>query len=180
MLMSDQGSPDSSNAGNDAANDATEGNKRASQSDFIAGAVIGVISLLILVESIRMPYYEEGKRGLLSAPGLTPGLLAAGLLLMSLLLMFRARGFKVQLTRFKFQAETGRVLTVVAILVAYVGAIKPVGYVVATFVMLAVFQAAFMEKRTVKTLLLWSVGLSAVITGALYYVFAKVFLIPIP
>ena len=193
--MSDQDSPgvaegaDARQAGTDAgganvdgagANGPDANGKRSSQSDFITGAVMGIISLAMLVESIRMPYYEEGKRGLLSSPGLTPGLLAAGLLIMSLLLMFRARGFTVNLTRFRFEPETGRVLGVVAILVAYVAAIKPVGYVIATFVMLAVFQAAFMQRRTLKTLLLWPVGLSAVITGALYYVFAKVFLIPIP
>ena len=154
--------------------------KGPSQTDFLAGLVMGVIAVLVLIESIRMPYYEEGKRGLLSSPGLTPGLLALGLIVMSVLLMLRARGFRPSFKRFALQVETGRVLAVIAILLAYVAAIKPLGYVVATFAMLAVFQTAFMRRRTLRDLLLWPVGLSAVVTGALYYVFAKIFLIPIP
>jgi len=92
----------------------------------------------------------------------------------------RARGFKPSLKRFAFQIETGRVLTLIAILLAYVAAIKPMGYVVATFGMLATFQVVFMQRRTVLRVLLWPVGLSAAVTAALYYVFAKIFLIPIP
>ena len=158
-----------------------EGNgKGPSQSDFFTGAVIGVIALLVLVESIRMPYYEEGKRGLLSSPGLTPGLLALGLIIMSALLMFRARGFRLSVERFALRIETGRVLAIIAILVAYVAAIKPFGYVVSTFLMLAIFQVLFMHRRTLRNIVLLPIGLSAVVTGALYYVFAKVFLIPIP
>ena len=154
--------------------------KGSSQSDFLAGIVIGSIAVAVLIESVRMPFYEEGKRGLLSSPGLTPGLLAIGLIIMSLLLIYRSRGFKPNIRRFAFRLESARVIAVIAILVSYVAAIKPLGYVLATFLMLAIFQLIFMRRRTLKTVLAWPLGLSAVVTGALYYVFAKVFLIPIP
>jgi putative tricarboxylic transport membrane protein len=164
----------------EASGDAPPGTRRPSQADFVAGLVIGLVALAALIESIRMPFYEEGRRGLLSAPGLTPGLLSLGLIVMSLLLMFRARGFKPTLPRMHLSEEGARVLGVIAILVAYVAAIKPLGYVASTFIMMALFQGVFMARRTVSTLLLWSVGLSALVTGILYYAFANVFLIPLP
>ena len=73
-----------------------------------------------------------------------------------------------------------RILGVVAILIAYVASIKPFGYVAATFAMLVVFQLVFMERRTWKHIVLAGFGLSAAVTGALYYLFGNVFLIPIP
>jgi hypothetical protein len=151
-----------------------------SQADFISAVVLALLGIYVLLESIAMPYYEEGVRGPISSPGLTPGLLGAALIVLSGLLMFRAWGFRWSFKRIELRMETVRVLTVIGILLGYVALIKPLGYVAATFLMLAVFQIGFMARRTVKTVLVWGLGLSAVVTGALYYVFGKVFLIPLP
>ena len=155
-------------------------NRRASGSDFAAGLVLGLIALYTLIDSIRMPYYESGERGPLSSPGLTPGLLSLGLLLLSLVLMFRARGFAWRLAVTRPTPEAWRVLAVLAILVVYVALLKPLGYVIATFVMLAVFQFIFARRRTLAYVLIFCLGLSAVVTAALYYAFAVFFLIPLP
>lgn len=154
--------------------------RRASGRDFAAGLAIFLIALYALIEAVRMPYYEQGERGLLSSPGLTPGLLALGLIALSLVLMFRARGFKFAITLAKPGVETWRVLTVFAILILYVGLMKPLGYIVTTFVMLAGFQLIFARRRDLRYILIFCIGLSAAVTGALYYVFGKLFLIPMP
>jgi putative tricarboxylic transport membrane protein len=154
--------------------------RRASGSDFGAGLVIFLIALYSLIDSILMPYYEDGERGPLSSPGLTPGLLSLGLMIMALVLMFRARGFKLNIAFTKPAPETWRVLAVFSILVLYVALMRPLGYVISTFLMLAAFQFIFARKRSWQTILLFCIGLSALVTGALYYVFGEIFLIPMP
>ena len=152
----------------------------ASGSDFVAGLVILLVTVYTLIESIRMPYYEEGERGLLSSPGLTPGLLSAGLILMALALMFRNFRFRFTFQFKKPTIETWRILSVLIILVAYVGLMKPVGYIFTTFLMLASFQFIFARKQDLKYILIFCIGLSALVTGILFYVFGIIFMIPLP
>ena len=158
------------------------GKYRTPVNDFVVGLVIFLIALYALIESIKMPYYEQGERGPLSSPGLTPGLLSLGLMVMALVLMFRGRAnkfnFRLKLVRPAF--ETWRVLIVLLILVTYVALLRPLGYTIATFLMMAIFQFVFARRRTLSYVLLYCLGLSAVVTSALYFVFAVFFLIPIP
>ena len=159
---------------------ADTGSRRRSGSDFAAGLLIFLIALYALIESVNMPYYEQGERGLLSSPGLTPGLLSLGLMLMALALMVRARGCKFNI-QFAWPAlETWRVLTVLLILVLYVALMRPLGYVLSTFLMLAIFQFIFASRRTLSYILICCIALSAFVTAALYYVFAVFFMIPFP
>ena len=44
----------------------------------------------------------------------------------------------------------------------------------------AIFQIAFAQQRTLKSILIWGFGLSAVLTVVLYYLFGEVFFIPLP
>jgi hypothetical protein len=67
-----------------------------------------------------------------------------------------------------------------ALIIAYVAAIPYAGYVPATFVMLFVFQLVYAKSRNLSFLIIWALGLSVVLTGVLYYVFAELFLIPMP
>jgi len=46
--------------------------------------------------------------------------------------------------------------------------------------MLAAFQYIFGKKRDLKYVLVFCIGLSAVVTMVLYYVFGVVFMIPLP
>ncbi|MCP5149759.1 MAG: tripartite tricarboxylate transporter TctB family protein [Ectothiorhodospiraceae bacterium] len=155
--------------------------RRHSSKDLVSGAVLGLIATYTLVESIRMPYYEKGIRGILSSPGLTPGLLSIGLIIMSIMLMVRARGARPRFHIPRPDGEAWRVIGVVAVLCLYVAAIKPLGYVTATFIMLAVFQIGFMgRERTVGRVLGYGIVLSALTTALLWYVFGQIFLIPLP
>jgi len=146
--------------------------------DFLAGLVIFVISLYVLITSYRMPFY--GDSGALGSPGLTPGLIALLMMMLSAVLMWRSRVFQLpELVRVPDE-QARRVLIVLGLVVAYVAAMPVIGYAPATFVLLAAFQIIFVRKRDLRFVLIWGIGLSAVLTAILWYVFAEIFLIPLP
>ena len=157
---------------------APDGALRKAGADFVAGLVIFVISLYVLIVSIRMPHY--GDAGALSSPGLTPGLIALFMLALSAALMLRSRRFRLPFTFAAPSIETRRVLTVFGLVFLYVLLMPVIGYAVATFLMLFAFQTIFVARRDLKFLLLWGGGLSLFLTAALYYVFGQIFLIPLP
>ena len=152
--------------------------RRGSASDFIAGLVIFLLGAYALYESVRMPYY--GDSGLLGSPGLTPGLIAVVLLLLSGMLMLRARGFALSDIRLSLGVDVWRGLLALGVILAYVAVLPVVGYAPATFVMLLVFQLVFAPARNWRYMVIWGLGLSAFLTAVLYYVFAEFFLIPLP
>jgi hypothetical protein len=158
--------------------DAPDGVLRKAGADFVAGLVIFVISLYALIASIRMPYY--GDAGALSSPGLTPGLIAVFMLVLSAALMLRSRRFRLPITFAAPGIEARRVLTVFGLVFLYVALMPWIGYPVATFLLLFAFQTIFVARRDLKFLLIWAGGLSLALTAALYYVFGQIFLIPLP
>jgi len=151
---------------------------RKAGADFVAGLVIFVVSLYALIASIRMPYY--GDAGALSSPGLTPGLIALFMLVLSAALMLRSRCFRLPFTLRAPSLEARRVLTVFGLVFLYVLMMPWIGYALATFLMLFAFQTIFTARRDLRFLLIWGGGLSLVLTAALYYVFGQIFLIPLP
>ena len=151
---------------------------RKAGADFVAGLVIFVISLYALITSIRMPYF--GDAGALSSPGLTPGLIAAFMLVLSTVLMLRSRRFRLPFTMTAPSIETRRVLIVFGLVFLYVLLMPWIGYAVATFLMLFAFQTLFTARRDLRFLLIRAGGLSLFLTAALYYVFGHIFLIPLP
>ncbi len=152
--------------------------KRGSAGDFIAGLAVFLLGAYALYESINMPYY--GDSGLLGSPGLTPGLIAGVLLLLSAMLMLRARGFSWSDMSVSINVDVWRGLLALAIILVYVAMLPSVGYAPATFAMLAVFQLVFAPVRNWRYMVIWGLGLSALLTAVLYYVFAEFFLIPLP
>lgn len=146
--------------------------------DFFAGLFIFLIALYTGYESIRMPFY--GDAGVWGSPGLTPGLISGVLMLLSAMLMFRARRFARHHVGVSISPVMLRGLGTFALITAYIAAIPFAGYVPATFVMLFVFQLVYAKSRNISFLIIWGLGLSAVLTGVLYYVFAELFLIPMP
>lgn len=154
--------------------------RKSPEMDFIAGLVLFLVAGYALYESVYMPHFAKGFEGYLSSPGLTPGLLSVGLLIMSAVLMWRGRTFKLSFNISRPHIETWRMLLALFIVVGYVILLKALGYVIATFLMMATFQTVFSRRRSPKYILIWCIGLSAVLTAALYYVFAHIFLIPMP
>jgi putative tricarboxylic transport membrane protein len=157
---------------------AQDASLRKAGADFVVGLVIFVISLYALIASIRMPYF--GDAGALSSPGLTPGLIALFMLVLSAVLMLRSRRFRLPFTLTTPSIETRRVLTVFGLVFLYVLLMPWIGYAVATFLMLFAFQTIFTARRDLRFLLIWAGGLSLALTAALYYVFGHIFLIPLP
>ncbi len=152
--------------------------KRGSAGDFVAGLAVFMLGAYALYESVNMPYY--GDSGLLGSPGLTPGLIAGVLLLLSAMLMFRARGFSWSDMSLSVNVNMWRGLLVLGIILAYVAVLPFIGYAPATFTMLLVFQLVFAPIRNWRYMVIWGLGLSAFLTAVLYYVFAEFFLIPLP
>jgi hypothetical protein len=146
--------------------------------DFLAGLVIFLISLYVLIESYRMPFY--GDSGALGSPGLTPGLIALFMMVLSAALMWRSRVFRVPFMLALPDESARRVLMVLGLVVAYVALMPRIGYAPATFLLLLAFQMVFARKRDLRILLIWGIGLSAVLTAVLWYVFSDIFLIPLP
>jgi len=151
---------------------------RKAGADFVAGLVIFVISLYVLITSYRMPFY--GDSGALGSPGLTPGLIALVMLALSAALMWRSRVFRFPLALKAPDEQARRVLMVLGLVIAYVALMPLIGYAAATFLLLFAFQTVFVKKRDLRFLLIWGVGLSAALTAILWYVFAEIFLIPLP
>jgi hypothetical protein len=151
---------------------------RKAGADFLAGLAIFLVSLYVLIESYRMPFY--GDSGALGSPGLTPGLIALFMLALSAALMWRSRVFRIPLTLKTPDEPARRVLTVFGLVVTYVALMPVIGYVPATFLLLFAFQTIFTQKRDLQFVLIWGVGLSAALTAILWYVFGEIFLIPLP
>jgi hypothetical protein len=157
---------------------AQDASLRKAGADFVVGLVIFLVSLYALITSIRMPYF--GDAGALSSPGLTPGLIAAFMLVLSTVLMLRSRRFRLPFTMTAPSIETRRVLIVFGLVFLYVLLMPWIGYAVATFLMLFAFQTLFTARRDLRFLLIRAGGLSLFLTAALYYVFGHIFLIPLP
>jgi hypothetical protein len=146
--------------------------------DFFAGVVLALISLYVLVTSVRMPHYSGS--GWLGSPGLTPGLIALALLVLSIALMVRARDFRLSFAGFSPRIESLRAAACFVMIFVYIAITPWIGYVPATFLLLFAFQTAFARKLSVRYVLLWSIGLSALLTLILWYVFGQIFFVPLP
>jgi hypothetical protein len=104
------------------------------------------------------------------------------MLALSAVLMLRSRRFRLPhaLIPSAPSVEARRVLTVFGLVFLYVLLMPRIGYAAATFLLLLAFQTIFVARRDLRFLLIWGVGLSAVLTAALWYVFGEIFLIPLP
>jgi hypothetical protein len=146
--------------------------------DFFAGAFLALLSLYVLVSSYRMPHFSGS--GWLGSPGLTPGLVALVLLLLSIALMIRARDFRLRMGPWSPRIESIRAAGCFAMMFVYIAVTPWIGYVPATFALLFAFQTAFARKLSVRYVLIWSIGLSALLTALLWYVFGQIFFVPLP
>lgn len=146
--------------------------------DFFTGLLLALLSLYVLVSAYHMPHFAGS--GWLGSPGLTPGLIALVLLILSLALMGRSRHFRLSFGSWQPRVETLRTASCFVLIFAYVAVTPWIGYVPATFALLFAFQTAFARELSVRYVLIWSTGLSALITLILWYVFGQIFFVPLP
>jgi hypothetical protein len=151
--------------------------------DFYAGLILSAVSFGIIAESWRMP------RDLLgwppyAGPGIVTGVLAVGLLAMSLTLLIRAYrrpgvnlGVAVpEIRRYLADPRTRRLAVMAALSVAYVAALgRGIPYPITTGAYLVVTMVLFRAAAW------WAIVLIAgLVTGGITLVFNRIFLIPLP
>jgi putative tricarboxylic transport membrane protein len=141
--------------------------------DFIGGLFFLIIGLICLVQGYRL------SPGTLSAPGagFFPFTLSLILVVLSLILFFKS--LKTRLARMDGIIRIGtrwkHLLFALAVLITYGYAIKPVGYILCSFMML-VLLFKFVEGRSWRSALI----LSTSCTLISYVVFAKYLGVPLP
>lgn len=147
----------------------------------LAGYVVLGVSVAAFVSSLLMDRIGTGIDRFLGAPGLTPGFLSVVLIALSLMLILRNRDVSLPaLPRGLSQAQW-RMMGVFGLIFGYILSLYWLPYLVSTFLMMMIFQFGFASrKRSPGYILIWCVGYSAAISGALYYVFGEIFFIPLP
>ena len=141
--------------------------------DFIGGLFFLIIGLICLIQGYRL------SPGTLSAPGagFFPFTLSLILVLLSLILFFKS--LKTRLARMDGIIRIGtrwkHLLFALAVLIIFGYAIKPVGYILCSFMML-ILLFKFVEGRSWRSALI----LSTSCTLISYVVFAKYLGVPLP
>ncbi|MFB3816426.1 MAG: tripartite tricarboxylate transporter TctB family protein [Candidatus Methylomirabilales bacterium] len=164
------------------------------RADFLTGLFLVVMSVYVILESWRMPRFQELGAHPLSAPGIVPAFLAAILIVFGAILIgrsIRAGGHRLELSHEKARAILGRpgnrrLLLTAALCVGYAGVlIGRVPYPLATglfifaFVVLFEWEPGLPAGRSVRIF-----GAAAVLAVAMAWmvswVFERLFLVTLP
>jgi len=153
------------------------------KADFIMGLILMACSLLIVVESLKIPRFEKDWGGFYAAPGFVPLILGITLFVMSLTLFVRAvkkQGYRIipgreTLSNF---VRSGRVHRWCLAMIYAFGFFFLLGHIyfyLAAFLVLFAYMATFGEQKRSISLII-----SIVASAAIYLVFTKIFLVPLP
>jgi len=153
------------------------------KADFIMGLILMVVSLLIVVESLKIPRFEKDWGGFYAAPGFVPLILGITLFVMSLALFVRAvktQGYRIIPGREAIHnfVRSGRVHRWCLAMVYAFGFFFLLGHIyfyLAAFLVLFAYMATFGEQKRSISLII-----SIVASAAIYLVFTKIFLVPLP
>ena len=147
------------------------------------GLILMACSLVIVVESLKIPHFEKDWGGFYAAPGFVPLILGITLFVMSLALFVRAvklRGYRIIPGR---EAVSGFVRSrpvhrwCLAMIYAF-GFFFLLGHIyfyLAAFLVLFAYMATFGEQKRSISLII-----SIVASATIYLVFTKIFLVPLP
>jgi hypothetical protein len=157
--------------------------KEMPKADFIMGLILMVLSLLVVLESLRLPRFEKDWGGFYAAPGFVPLILGITLFAMSLALFVRAvrnQGYKIVPGRQVFEnflrsKTVHRWCLAMAFAFGFFFLLGHIYFYIAAFLVIFAFIATFGGQK------LW-VGLtvSLLASGLIYLVFTKIFLVPLP
>jgi hypothetical protein len=161
------------------------------RADFLAGLVFVALGLAALVESLRMPRFEERAINPYTVPGLVPGALGAIILLLGAVLVLRsirAGGWRVAGGDGSWTQDPGlrRLLLAVGLCLAYAaGMVGHLPYWLATFLFVAGFVTLFewplatnRGDRTRRLVL--AVVFGGLVSAAVSFVFRDLFLVRLP
>ena len=153
------------------------------KADFIMGLILMACSLLIVVESLKIPRFEKDWGGLYAAPGFVPLILGITLFVMSLALFIRAvkkQGYRIipsreTLSNFVRSGHVHRWCLAMIYAFGFFFLLGHIYFYLAAFLVLFAYMATFGEqKRSI------SLTISIVASAAIYLVFTKIFLVPLP
>lgn len=160
------------------------------RADFFAGLVFVVLGLAALVESLRMPRFEERAINPYTVPGLVPGALGVVILLLGAVLVVRsARAGAWDAGgdgRWFRDPGVRRLLLAVTLCLAYAaGLVGRLPFWLATFLFVAGFVALFewplaTDRRDRVRRLVIAVIFGGMVSAAVTFVFRDLFLVRLP
>jgi hypothetical protein len=154
------------------------------RADFIMGLILMVFGLAAIHQSVKLPTFKKDWGGFYAAPGFVPLILGLVIFAMSLAMFIRAvRSGGVQgviPTRESFRnflkaKPVHRWCLAMLYAWGFFFILGKVYFYLAAFLVLFAFMATFSEKKIYISLLI-----SVVTSAAIYLVFTKIFLVPLP
>ena len=153
------------------------------KADFVMGLILMAGSIVIVVESLKIPRFEKDWGGFYAAPGFVPLILGITLFVMSLALFIRAvrvQGYRIVPSRetidgFVKSKPVQRWCLAMIYAFGFFFLLGNVYFYLAAFLVLFAYMATFGEQKRWVSLII-SLAASAMI----YLVFTKIFLVPLP
>lgn len=146
--------------------------------DKITAAIFISLALFFLINALLMPFTTEyGKYG---APGIVPIIFSATVILLNLVMMIRRKPKEIsnKITGEKKKmllAENKRLVISVVSCLTYVFLLGHLNFIILTSIFVSVLSLIFYRKKPVLVILA-----SVLVTYGIYYIFEKVFLLPLP
>ncbi|WP_041082528.1 tripartite tricarboxylate transporter TctB family protein [Thermotoga profunda] len=145
--------------------------------DKITAVVFMLLALFFLIGAFFMPFTTEyGKYG---APGIVPIVFSTIVILLNLVMFLRKREKKVpsqtDQDRQRISAENKRLLISVIICLGYVFLLGHLNFIILTSIFVATLSLIFYRKKPVLIIVV-----SVLVTYGIYYIFEKLFLLPLP
>ena len=164
------------------------------KADFVTGLIFFTLGVAVVVESLRMPRFEELDVNPYTAPGMVPGILGAIILMLGAVLFVRAAragGWRLAERTpdaQPFLADPGarRLRLAIALCLLYAaGLVGRLPFWLATFLFVAGFVALFewplaADRSDRLRRVLFAVVLGALISAATSIVFQEIFLVRLP
>lgn len=153
------------------------------RADFIMGLILMAFGLAAIHQSLRLPTFEKDWGGFYAAPGFVPLILGLIIFGMSLAMFIRALRSGIQgivPTRDGFQSflrskPVHRWCLAMLYAWGFFFILGRVYFYLAAFLVLFAFMATFSEKKIYVSLLI-----SIITSAAIYLIFTRIFLVPLP
>ena len=153
------------------------------RADFVMGLILMAFSVFVIRESLRMPTFEKDWGGFYAAPGFVPLIFGGMIFLMSLLLWIRAvrnKGYRMGITREKvrglLRSKTAhRWVLAIGYSFFFFFLLGRVYFYLAAFIVLFLFMVTFGREKLLNVLVI-----SIATSVAIYFVFTRIFLVPLP
>ena len=153
------------------------------KADFVMGLILMACSLVIVIESLKIPHFEKDWGCFYAAPGFVPLILGITLFVMSLALFVRAvkrQGYRIIPDReavggFMRSKPVHRWCLAMVYAFGFFFLLGHIYFYLAAFLVLFAYMATFGEQKR------WiSLIISLVASASIYLVFTKIFLVPLP